>query len=123
MSYSFLEMLNLIEADAPPGGASAPPPPSPMPGGPPPGGMGGMGGGIGSAVNAEQRTFLVKLVVEVVVDAFGGTGSCSPPQPHWWVDLTQGRLYTYSHRSEYIRISVCTSRHPLHSKRGHEHRR
>ena len=33
----------------------------------------GVGGGIGSAVDAEQRTFLVKLV-EVVVEAFGGTG-------------------------------------------------
>ncbi len=31
----------------------------------------GMGGGIGGPVDAEQRTFLVKLV-EVVVGAFGG---------------------------------------------------
>ena len=34
----------------------------------------GVGGGIGSAVDAEQRTLLVKLV-EVVVEAFGGTGT------------------------------------------------
>jgi hypothetical protein len=33
----------------------------------------GVGGGIGSAVDAEQRTFLVKLI-EVMVEAFGGTG-------------------------------------------------
>ena len=33
----------------------------------------GVGGGIGSAVDAEQRTFLVKLV-EVMVEAFWGTG-------------------------------------------------
>ena len=31
----------------------------------------GVGGGIGSPVDAEQRTLLVKLV-EVVVEAFGG---------------------------------------------------
>ena len=31
----------------------------------------GMGGGVGSPVDAEQRTLLVKLV-EVVVEAFGG---------------------------------------------------
>ena len=34
----------------------------------------GVGGGIGSPVDAEQRTLLVKLV-EVVVEAFGGAGT------------------------------------------------